>query len=126
VREAQRQVRGQGASEWWRLITAASALIRFQLATDGPLLRTAALSSMPHEHQVEIMNLSYKASRLFSAMIADAISEGSARAVDPAIAGALVNAAINVGSDIRMMRRPPADRLVCDYARPLFTGLLPP
>lgn len=126
VREAQREVRGQGDSEWWRLITAVSSLIRFQLGPEGPLLRTAALSSMPHEHQVEIMSLSYKASRQFSGMIADAISEGSARAVDPAIAGALINAAINVGADIRLMRRPMPERLVNDYARPLFTGLLRP
>jgi AcrR family transcriptional regulator len=126
VREAQRKVRGEGPSEWWRLITAVTSLIRFQLGPEGPLLRTAALSSMPHEHQVEIVSLSYKASRQFSAMIADAISEGSVRAVDPAIAGALINAAINVGADIRMMRRPMPERLVNDHARPLFTGLLRP
>ncbi|HVY89420.1 MAG TPA: TetR/AcrR family transcriptional regulator [Hyphomonadaceae bacterium] len=126
VREAQRKVRGQGPGEWWRLITAVTSLIRFQLGPEGPLLRTAALSSMPHEHQVEIVSLSYKVSRQFSAMIADAISEGSARPVDPAIAGALINAAINVGADIRMMRRPMPERLANDYARPLFTGLLRP
>jgi AcrR family transcriptional regulator len=126
VREAQREVRGQGPNEWWRLITAVTALIRFQLGAEGPLLRTAVLSSMPHEHQVEIMNSSYRSNRQFAAMIADAISEGSIRAVDPAVAGPLINAAINVASDVRMMRMTTHDRVVRDYARPLFNGLLKP
>jgi AcrR family transcriptional regulator len=126
VREAQREVRGQGPNEWWRLITAVTALIRFQLGAEGPLLRTAVLSSMPHEHQVEIMNSSYRSNRQFAAMIADAITEGSIRAVDPAVAGPLINAAINVASDVRMMRMTTHDRVVRDYARPLFNGLLKP
>jgi AcrR family transcriptional regulator len=126
VREAQAQVRGKGANEWSRLVTAVTALMRYQLGADGPLLRASALSSMPHEHQAEILNLSYKAARTFSAMIADAISEGSARAVDPAIAGAILNAAINVASDARMTQMATDDRLVQDFARPLFTGLLKP
>ncbi|MDP3736238.1 MAG: TetR family transcriptional regulator [Hyphomonadaceae bacterium] len=126
VREAQRQVRGQGPDEWWRLTTAVMALIRFQLGAEGPLLRTAVLSSMLPEHQVEAVNHSYKANRRFSSMIADAISEGSARAVDPAVAGAFVHAAINVASDVRMMRMATEGRLERDFAKPLFHGLLKP
>lgn len=126
VREAQRQVRGQGPDEWWRLTTAVTALIRHQLSAEGPLLRTAVLSSMPHEHQVEIMSSSYKVSRHFSGMVADAIAEGVVRPIDPAVAGPLVAAAINVASDIRMMRIAAHDRVVREYARPLFYGLLKP
>jgi AcrR family transcriptional regulator len=126
VREAQRQVRGQGPNEWWRLITAVTALIRFQLGAEGPLLRTAVLSSMPHEHQVEIMSSSYKTSRHFASMIADAIAEGTARPIDPAIAGPLFSAAINVASDVRMTQMATHDRVVRDYARPLFNGLVKP
>ena len=126
VRDAQRQVRGSGAGEWWRLITAVTALIRFQLSAEGPLLRTAVLSSMPHEHQVEIMSSSYKTSRHFASMIADAISEGSVRSIDPAVAGPLFSAAINVASDVRMTQMATHDRVVRDYARPLFNGLVKP
>lgn len=126
MREALRQVRGQGPDEWWRLTTSVTSLIRFQLGPEGPLLRSAVLSSMPHEHQVEAMNHSYKASRQFASMIADAISEGSARPVDPAVAGSFLHAAINVASDVRMMRMATADRVERDFARPLFHGLLRP
>jgi AcrR family transcriptional regulator len=126
VREAQRQARLKGGSEWQKLVTAVTALIRFQLGAEGPLLRAAVLSSMPHQHQVEIVNSSNKESRQFAAMIADAISEGSARPVDPAVAGSLISAAINVASDVRMLQMATEDRVVCDFARPLFTGLLKP
>ena len=126
MREAQRQVRGQGPNEWRRLITAVTGLIRFQLSPEGPLLRTAVLSSMPREHQVEIVSSSYKINRQFSSMIADAIADGSARAVDPAVAGPMLAAAINVASDVRMLHMATESRLERDYARPLFFGLLGP
>jgi AcrR family transcriptional regulator len=126
VREAQRQVRGAGPNERQRLVTAVTALIRFQLGPEGPLLRTAVLSSMPHEHQVEVVGSSYKINRQFASMIADGISEGSVRPIDPAVAGPLISAAINVASDVRMTRMATHDRVVRDYARPLFTGLLNP
>jgi AcrR family transcriptional regulator len=126
VREAQREARARDGSEWQKLVTAVTALIRFQLSAEGPLLRTAVLSSMPHQHQVEIVNSSNKASRQFSSMIADAIAQGSARPVDPAVAGPLISAAINVASDVRMLQMATEDRVVCDYARPLFTGLVKP
>ncbi|HEY7798284.1 MAG TPA: TetR/AcrR family transcriptional regulator [Hyphomonadaceae bacterium] len=125
MRQAQRLVRGQGSSELWRLLTCVDALIRFQLGAEGPLLRTAVLSSMPPEHQVEIMNLSYKTSRQFGAMIADAIADGSARAVDPTIGGAMLHAAVNVASDIRIVERPNL-QVVDKFVRPLFSGLLNP
>jgi AcrR family transcriptional regulator len=125
MRKAQRLVRGQGPNEFWRLLTCADALIRFQLGPDGPLLRTAVLSSMPPEHQVEIMNLSYKTSRQFAAMIADAITDGSARPVDPSIAGAMLHAAVNAASDIRIAERPNL-QVAGNFVRPLFNGLLKP
>ncbi len=126
VRQAQAEVRGNGPDEWSRLVSVVTALIRYQLGAEGPLLRASVLSSMPQEYQAEILSLSYRASRRFSSMIADAICEGSAQAVDPAIAGALLNAAINVASDARMTQMATADRVVHDFARPLFTGLLRP
>jgi AcrR family transcriptional regulator len=126
VREAQRRVRDQGPNERHRLVTAMTALVRFQLSAEGPLLRTAVLSSMPREHQVEIMGSSYKASRQFASMVADGITDASVRPVDPAIAGALLSAAIDVASDVRMTRMATEDRVVRDYVRPIFNGLVRP
>ena len=47
-------------------------------------------------------------------------------AVDPAVAGPMLAAAINVASDVRMLHMATEDRLERDYARPLFNGLLRP
>ena len=125
IREAQRQVREAGHNEWWRLTTAVSELVRFQVCAEGPLMRTSVLSSMPREHQVEILNLSYKVARQFAAMISDAISEGSVRPVDPVIAAHLLNASINAAADLRW-RSAQENRDPLVYARPLFCGILKP
>ena len=55
AREAQRRVAAMPGTELHRLVAAVAGLIRFQLGPEGPLLRTSVLSSMPQEHQVEII-----------------------------------------------------------------------
>ena len=125
AREAQRRVAQMPGSELQRLLVGVAGLIRFQLGPEGPLLRTSVLSSMPQEHQVEIISQSYKVSRQFSAMIADAVADGSARAVDPAVAGALLHAAINVASDMRMPEISGDTDVVGRFMRILFCGLSP-
>jgi AcrR family transcriptional regulator len=125
IREAQRLVRGQGPSEAARLKAAVATLVRFQISGEGPLLRTSVMWSMPRELQAEIMGLSYKASRQFSSMVADAITDGSAKPVDAAVAGAMVHAAVNVASDLLTIRGVQKDEaLVREYVRVLFGGLL--
>lgn len=126
MRDAQRLARGEGKSEWVRLATAVASLIRFQLSAQGPLLRTSVLSSMPQEHQLEFLNLSYRSGRKFAAMVSDAISEGTARPVDPVIASHLLSAAINAASDLRQWQDVEQEMDPLTYARPLLTGLLRP
>lgn len=123
AREAQRRVALMPGTEMERLSAAVAGLIRFQLGPEGPLLRTSVLSSMPQEHQVEIVSQSYKVSRQFSAMIADAVADGSARPVDPAVAGALLHAAINVASDMRILEIAREADIVGRFVRVLFGGL---
>jgi AcrR family transcriptional regulator len=125
AREAQRRVALMPGNELHRLSVAVVGLIRFQLGPEGPLLRTSVLSSMPQEHQVEIISQSYKVSRQFSAMIADAVADGSARPVDPAVAGALLHAAINVASDMRILAISRDDDIVGRFVQVLFGGLSP-
>jgi len=90
---------------------------------EGPLLRASVLSSMPHAYQVEIISQSERMSRQFGAMIADAIADGSIRPVDPAIAGALVHAAVNVASDIRDLGFAAELDIVDRLVRAIFSGL---
>jgi AcrR family transcriptional regulator len=106
-----------------RLISAVAGLIRFQLGAEGPLLRASVLSSMPHAYQVEIISQSDRVRRQFGAMIADAIADGSIRPVDPAIAGALVHAAVNVASDSRDLAFAAEPDIVDRLVRAIFSGL---
>lgn len=122
MREAQRQARDLAESECRRLAAVVTSLIEFQLGAEGPLLRTSVLSSMPPEQQVEIISRSYRISRQFAAMVADAIADGSARAVDPAVAGAMVHAAINIASDARVLKMAGEPDIVQRFVRPIFTG----
>ena len=106
AREAQRQARALPGMERDRLMSAVEGLVRFQLGDEGPLLSASVLSSMPPAYQVEIMSQSDRISRQFAAMIADGIADGSIRPVDPAIAGALVHAAVNVAYEVRGLDSP--------------------
>jgi AcrR family transcriptional regulator len=124
VRDAFEKAKGESASEWDRLTTATTALIRFQLSPDGPLMRTSVLASMPHEHQVEILNLSSKINRRVAGMISDAVAEGSARPVDAVIASQLLSASINAASDLRFWRNGGQNSDPLDYAAPIFSGLV--
>ncbi|MEQ1780026.1 MAG: TetR family transcriptional regulator [Hyphomonadaceae bacterium] len=123
AREAQRRVASMPGTEMERLSAAVAGLIRFQMGPEGPLLRTSVLSSMPQEHQVEIIAQSHKVSRQFSAMIADAVADGSARPVDPAVAGALLLAAINVASDMRIETLGRDADIVGRFVQTLIGGL---
>ena len=124
MREAQRRARALKETEGRRLLAEVTALIRFQLGQDGPLLRTSVLSSMPPEHQVEIVAQSYRVSRQLASMVADAIADGSGRAVDPTVAGSMVHAAINISSDARILPMANEPDIVERFVRPLFAGFL--
>lgn len=121
--EAQRQARALPGTERDRLVAVVAGLIRFQLGAEGPLLRASVLSSMPHAYQAEIMSQSDRVSRQVAAMVADAIADGSIRPVDPAVAGALVHAAVNVASDVRGLDIAGDPNIVDRMVRAIFSGL---
>jgi AcrR family transcriptional regulator len=124
MREAQRRARALNETEGRRLLTEISALIRFQLGPEGPLLRTSILSSMPPNHQVEIMNQSYRVSHQLASMVTDAIADGSGRPVDASVAGAMVHAAINIASDARILKMANEPDIVARFVKPIFLGFL--
>lgn len=124
MREAQRRARQLDVSEGRRLLAEVTALINFQLGKEGPLLRTSVLSSVPPEHQSEIVNQSYRVSRHFTSMVADAIADGSSRAVDPTVAGSMIHAAINISSDARILEMANEPDIIQRFAKPLFMGFL--
>lgn len=124
MRDTQLQVRSLDGPEARRLAAAVQSLIRFQLGTDGPLLRTSVLSSMPAEHKAEILGHSYRISRQFASMVVDGITDGSGRSVDPMVAGAMVHAAINIAADARPLKIAREPDIVARFVRPVFAGFL--
>jgi len=124
MRDTQIEARTLAAPEASRLAATVEALIRFQLGPEGPLLRTSVLSSMPPEHKAEILGHSYRISRQFASMVVDAITDGSARAVDPMVAGAMVHAAINIAADARPLNMAQEPDIVARFIRPIFAGFL--
>lgn len=124
MRDMQIAARELAAPEASRLAAAVQALIRFQLGSEGPLLRTSVLSSMPPEHKAEILGHSYRISRQFASMIVDGITDGSGRSVDPMVAGAMVHAAINIAADARPLKMAAEPDIVARFVRPVFAGFL--
>jgi AcrR family transcriptional regulator len=124
MRDTQIAVRDLAEPEARRLAAAVQALIRFQLGSEGPLLRTSVLSSMPPEHKAEILGHSYRISRQFASMIVDGITDGSGRSVDPMVAGAMVHAAINIAADARPLKMALEPDIVARFVRPVFAGFL--
>ena len=124
MRDTQIAARDLAVPEARRLAAAVDALIRFQLGSEGPLLRTSVLSSMPPEHKVEILGHSYRISRQFASMIVDGITDGSGRSVDPMVAGAMVHAAINIAADARPLKMALEPDIVARFVRPVFAGFL--
>lgn len=121
--EAQRRALASHGPERDRLAAAVAGLVRFQLGPRGPMLCAAVMSSMPSEHQAEIIAQSNTISRQFGAMIADGVADGSVRPVDPAIAGALLHAAINAAAEVRELSLAAEPDLVARFLRALFGGL---
>jgi hypothetical protein len=87
------------------------------------MLCAAVMSSMPSEHQAEIIAQSNTISRQFGAMVADGVADGSVRRVDPAIAGALLHAAINAAAEVRELSLAAEPDLVARFVGALFGGL---
>lgn len=110
--------------QWTRLITAAAALVEFQLSDEGPLLRTSALSALPETIRGAMVLESNRVSDRFSAMISDGVAEGSIRAVDPVIAAQMLNATLNAAAELGFwVRDVRQDEAAALYARPMLMGL---
>jgi len=113
--------------QWSRVVTAAAALVEFQVSDQGPLLRTSALSALPESMREAMVRESRRISDRFSAMISDGVAEGSIRPVDPVIAAEMLNATLNAAAElgffIKDVRQEEAAAL---YARPMLMGIFRP
>jgi AcrR family transcriptional regulator len=124
MRRTQSAAMALPGDQWSRVVTAAAALVEFQVSDQGPLLRTSALSALPERMREAMVRESRRISDRFSAMISDGVAEGSIRPVDPVMAAEMLNATLNAAAElgffIKDVRQEEAAAL---YARPMLMGV---
>jgi AcrR family transcriptional regulator len=124
MRRIQRAVLSHSDDQWERLMTLAAALIAYQMSDRGPLLRTSALVALPLSMRQEMIEAYSRISNRFAGVIADGITAGSMRAVDPIVASQMLSATLNACAEYRWWvpgaTVDQADEL---YAKPLLMGL---
>ncbi len=124
VSQAQRAADEAGGSQWTRLSSAIAALLDVQFAGDWPLLRTTALQTLPSDVRPKVIERSNRMALRFAGALADGITEGSIRAVDPMIASQAIMATLNAANELRNWASPwPRDHAVALYASTLAHGL---
>ncbi|HET9448948.1 MAG TPA: TetR/AcrR family transcriptional regulator [Steroidobacteraceae bacterium] len=125
VRRAQLEGARAAANGADNLIAVAAALVEYQLSGKAPLLRTAALTSVPQEIRANLVKEFDRASGRFSLVCSDGIADSSLRPVDAAIASQMITALINAAAEVHAWAPGISQQNVSrSYARPLFQGLL--
>ncbi|WP_375176109.1 TetR/AcrR family transcriptional regulator [Pseudooceanicola sp.] len=104
-----------------RLTAATAALTDVQFEATFPLLRVTALSALPRELRLPILERSDRISQRFAGMMIDGITEGSIRAIDPLIASQCLIASLNSAFDFRLWAEHRQDR---DTAVRLYSSVL--
>lgn len=124
IRRVQRLAMDRDGDQWSKLSGAAAALAEYQLSDYGPLLRSTALSALPHEMRQQTVGDFARVSDRFASMISDGIAEGSLRPVDPVIAAQMLNATLNAGAELAFwvpgVRQKAAPAV---FVRPMLMGL---
>lgn len=124
MRRIQRAVLVENDDQWERLMTLAAALIAYQMSDRGPLLRTSALVALPLSMRQEMIETYSRISNRFAGVIADGITAGSMRAVDPIVGAQMLSATLNASAEYRWwVPDATADQVDELYAKPLLMGL---
>src|SRR5262249_15129317 len=79
IRHAQSQGQSLDAEGWTKLASVLADLVRFQMSDEGPLLRTTALSALPIELRLGILDDIRRLSDRFANFVVDGIIDGSIR-----------------------------------------------
>ena len=124
VSQAQRAADAAGGDQWTRLSSAIAALLDIQFAGDWPLLRTTALHTLPNDVRPDVIERSNRMALRFAGALADGITEGSIRAVDPMIASQAIMATLNAANELHNWASTwPRGQAVALYASTLAYGL---
>ncbi|MDQ2893956.1 MAG: TetR/AcrR family transcriptional regulator [Pseudomonadota bacterium] len=124
ITAAQQRADETAESYWQRLSSTIATLLDIQFAERAPLLRTTALSGLPHRERAAMVDRSNRIARRFAGTIMDGIAEGSCRPVDALIAAQSLMALQNAAFDMRKWASTmPRDRAIAMYASTLLFGL---
>jgi AcrR family transcriptional regulator len=124
MRRIQRTVLAQTDDQWEQLMTLAAALIAYQMSERGPLLRTSALVALPPSMRQEMIETYGRVSNRFAGVIADGITAGSIRAIDPMVGAQMFPATLNASAEYRWwVPGATAEQAQELYAKPMLMGL---
>lgn len=124
VRAAQTAALSAEGSGLDRLAMACRALLRFQMSSEGPLLRITAWTGLPEAIRRDTRRTMARLGERFAALVIDGMADGSMRIVDPSVAAQMINGTLNAAAELeRWVRDINADNTFELYAVPLFTGL---
>lgn len=125
VRQVQHHAMADTGSAYTHLADTVATLVQFQNSDRGPLLRTLALGALPEPMKASVTERSLRITDRFGAMIADGVTDGSIRAIDPAVGAHMLKIALNAAAEFSAWVRG-ADRAeaVALMAKPTMLGLL--
>ncbi|WP_375394790.1 TetR/AcrR family transcriptional regulator [uncultured Sphingomonas sp.] len=120
---AQTLADAETGSHWHRLSSTIATLLDVQFAERAPLLRTTALSGLPHHARDAMVDRSNRIARRYAGTIMDGIAEGSCRPVDALIAAQTLMALQNAAFDMRKWAGTmPRERAIAMYASTVLFG----
>lgn len=123
IRAAQNAALAREMNGLTRAGAAAGALVRSQMAPDGVMLRTAALSAIGPEHRSRMSAQMAIYTTRFADMLSDGVADGSARPCDLRIASEMLTAMINSAEEIgRWVPGVDIDNVTELYVEPLLYG----
>ncbi|NJR77483.1 TetR/AcrR family transcriptional regulator [Sphingomonas corticis] len=124
IAAAQRLADERGGTQWQRLCDTVATLIGVQFSQHGSLLRTTALSGLPHGVRQSMVDRSNRIARRFAGTMSDGIGEGTIRPVDTLVASQAMMAFLNAAFDMRKWAwSMPPERASALYASTLMFGL---
>jgi AcrR family transcriptional regulator len=122
-----RAAEAEGGTGLKVLAQVCSALVRYQLAGNLPLLRTSALTTVPESIHADLMRRFDRISHRFASIISDGIADGSVRPLDVNIAAQMISAMVNASSELKHWAPGlTPEAAATHYVRPMFEGLLSP
>ncbi len=124
IADAHRWAQALDGGEWHRLSSAIAALLDIQFTGERPLLRTAALQTLPADLRADVVERSNRIALSIAGTLVDGIREGSIRPIDPSIASQILVAALNAAQEMQGWgahhRR---DEAIAIYASVMLRGL---